>query len=220
MAQMVHELRGLLQTIIGYSDLMRRDAVIKGNQQLSEFTEKIWKKSNLLANITNNMAAYFRGEKTARKDVFVDLNVVLDEVVEVIRLNTNKDFAVIKETPLPSKIRGSASIYQMILRNLLQNAVIYCDKKPEIKVSSTQNDLEWIVAIKDNGIGIEPAYAQHIFEPFVRSSQTRNAEGSGLGLSICKKLINTLGGSIRFESALGNGTTFFLSVQKHRTDLT
>lgn len=100
------------------------------------------------------------------------------------------------------------------MRNLLQNAITYCDKIPVIKLATSEDATGWTITVNDNGPGIDPAASALIFEPFARPQQNANSEGSGLGLSICKKLLETMGGRIGFASNLGEGTTFSVFLPK------
>ena len=104
----------------------------------------------------------------------------------------------------------------MLLQNLVGNAIKYRkkDEKPLISVSAVSSGGEWIFAVKDNGIGIEPAYHDRIFRIFQRLNPRSEYEGTGMGLAIAKRIVDRHRGRIWLESELGKGSVFFYSIAK------
>jgi light-regulated signal transduction histidine kinase (bacteriophytochrome) len=102
-----------------------------------------------------------------------------------------------------------------VLQNLISNALKFRSQdKPEIHISCYQDHDKWIVAIKDNGIGLNMEYASRIFQMFQRLNSDEEYEGTGVGLAIVKKIVERHGGSVWVESEEGKGATFFFSLQK------
>ncbi|MDY6959113.1 MAG: ATP-binding protein, partial [Halobacteriota archaeon] len=114
--------------------------------------------------------------------------------------------------PLPNVMADGVQFVQL-LQNLIGNAIKYNDKdNPEVHVSTEKSDDEWLFSVKDNGIGIEPEYVDSVFEIFRRLPTEKEYEGSGIGLSVCKKIVERHGGRIWLDSGPGEGTTFYFTV--------
>jgi light-regulated signal transduction histidine kinase (bacteriophytochrome) len=119
---------------------------------------------------------------------------------------------VFSNLPTISAVR--ISMLQM-MQNLIGNALKYHgESDPVIIVSSDETNTEWFFSVKDNGIGIDPIYAEKIFMPFQRLHLKEDYEGTGIGLSICKKIIERMKGEIWVESELGKGACFKFSIPK------
>jgi signal transduction histidine kinase len=103
--------------------------------------------------------------------------------------------------------------FQQIFQNLMGNALKYRQpgRRPEVRVSAHRSDSEWIFSVSDNGMGIEPQYHTTVFEMFKRL-QGREQSGTGLGLTICQKIVERHGGRIWVESEAGAGATFRFSL--------
>ena len=124
--------------------------------------------------------------------------------------------AVITSDPLPVVIARDTHII-LLLQNVIGNALKYRgSESPIIHASAERRDAEWIIAIKDNGIGIDPAYAEKIFQPFKRL-HGNEYEGTGIGLWTCRKIVFGYGGRIRVESETGKGSTFYFSLPAAET---
>jgi chemotaxis family two-component system sensor kinase Cph1 len=102
---------------------------------------------------------------------------------------------------------------EQLFQNLISNAIKYqSEKPPKIHVSARQKEGEWIFSVKDNGIGIDPQYQSTIFVIFKRLHSTKDYPGTGIGLALCKKIVERHGGKIWVESKMGEGSTFLFSI--------
>jgi len=114
--------------------------------------------------------------------------------------------------PLPL-VQGNEIHLVRLFQNLISNAVKYRSEKPlEIRLWANRRALDWVISVADNGVGIAPRDQGRIFMPFIRLSN-RRVPGTGLGLAVCKKIVETCGGEIWVESELGAGSTFSFTIR-------
>ena len=114
--------------------------------------------------------------------------------------------------PLPA-VEGSPAQFERLFRNLLSNAVKFRgDEPPLVSVSAASVDGEWVVTVSDNGIGIDPGKERQIFDVFQRLHSQDEYGGTGMGLAICKRIVERHGGRIWVESASGGGSAFKFTV--------
>lgn len=112
---------------------------------------------------------------------------------------------------------NKTQIYQL-LQNLINNALKYqlSDSKPTVQLAAEDKGMHWLISVKDNGIGIEARHIAKIFNVFQRLNKKSEYPGTGIGLAICKKIIEHHGGTIWAESEKDNGATFFFTLPKQQ----
>jgi signal transduction histidine kinase len=137
-----------------------------------------------------------------------DCNLVVDTAVQNLRTAVEDSGAQVRHDPLPT-VRADGSQLLQVFQNLIGNALKFRGPdRPSIHVSAGKKGREWVFSVADNGIGIAPEHAEMIFVIFKRLHTRAEYAGSGIGLSICKKIIERQGGRIWVESQLGQGATF------------
>jgi signal transduction histidine kinase len=142
----------------------------------------------------------------------VDCNQVMLQVLSSLEGAIAESFATITYDTLPTILADRSKIGQ-IFQNLISNAIkFHQDSPPIVYVSFQQYPQEWRFSVHDNGIGIKPQYLERIFEVFRRLHTRREYPGTGIGLAVCKKLVERQGGQIWAESELGVGTVFHFTV--------
>jgi light-regulated signal transduction histidine kinase (bacteriophytochrome) len=116
---------------------------------------------------------------------------------------------------LPTVIGDETQLSQ-VFQNLLENALKFRGSKPpRIHVSASRRSRDWLFSVTDNGIGIEPEYFDKIFVIFQRLHTRKHYSGNGIGLAICKRIIERHGGEIWIDSRFGEGSTFFFTIPVH-----
>jgi light-regulated signal transduction histidine kinase (bacteriophytochrome) len=141
-------------------------------------------------------------------------HTVLEQVLQNLRYLIDAENAVITFDALPI-VQANEDRLAQVFSNIITNAIKYRNnRKPEIHISATDNGTEWVFKVTDNGIGIDMNYANEIFGLFKRLHSSDEYEGNGIGLAICKAVIERRGGRIWVESELGKGSTFFFTIPK------
>jgi signal transduction histidine kinase len=141
-----------------------------------------------------------------------NLEEVLGRVLDEMRPGIEAEGATVTHDPLP-RVRGDGSLLQQVFRNLISNALKYrkAEEAPCVHVSAQKAGGSWIMAVRDNGIGFDPKFAERIFVLFQRLHGQEYA-GTGVGLAICKRIIEQAGGRIWAESELGVGSVFHFAL--------
>jgi len=144
--------------------------------------------------------------------VATDGETVLEQVLTNLRIAIEESGARVTHDPLPTVIADPTQLAQLF-QNLIGNAIkFHRGHAPAVHVGATRQEGGWCFSIRDNGIGIEPQYAERIFGIFQRLYGRGDYDGSGIGLSVCKRIVERHGGRIWLDSAPGEGTTFFFTL--------
>ena len=205
-AGIAHEMNNPLYAIQGFTEAILLE---KDPTKIKEFAEKVLNRSKHMASIVLNMSGYAR---TSGKDEFkdVDVNERLDAAIEMAVLDSYSDDVVIEKnySELPF-MKAKPEEIQQVFMNIIRNAVQAMDGKGKISITSKEIDQEIIVKISDSGPGIPQEYLTKVFDPFFTTKE--QGEGTGLGLNIVHRVVESYGGRIRIESAPGKGATFTIS---------
>jgi len=141
-------------------------------------------------------------------------NTVFEQVLHNLRYLIDTESAVITFDELPI-VQANDDRLAQVFSNLITNAIKYRgNRKPKVHVTATDNGTEWIFRVKDNGIGIEMKHADEIFVLFKRLHSSEQYDGSGIGLAVCKTVIERFGGQIWVESEPSKGSTFLFTIPK------
>jgi signal transduction histidine kinase len=142
------------------------------------------------------------------KSETVSLESIADHALEALALQVEESGAVITRDPLP-EVQGDAVLLTQLYQNLISNALKYTEESPpRIHLDAALQDGKWLLGVRDNGIGINPEYAEQIFQPFKRLHGRGKFEGTGIGLAICRKVVERHHGRIWVESEEGKGAHF------------
>jgi light-regulated signal transduction histidine kinase (bacteriophytochrome) len=142
----------------------------------------------------------------------IDGNTVLKNALANLDVAVTEAGAVITHDQLPTVLADGAQLTQ-VFQNLLGNSIKFRGaQRPKIHVGVQHQKSDWLFAVCDNGIGIQPEYFDRIFVIFQRLHTRQQYPGTGIGLAICKKIVERHGGRIWVESALGKGSTFYFTI--------
>jgi PAS domain S-box-containing protein len=162
-----------------------------------------------------DLLEYSRAGAVKEDTGLTDMNEVVQEVLKNLNKTIQETQARLDVEQLPVLAHARKPQMLQLMQNLISNALKYCDaKNPEIKIGAKEEDKEWVFFVQDNGIGIEQQHRERIFVIFQRLHNRNEYSGTGIGLSICKKIVEGHGGTIRVESTPGKGSTFYFSLSK------
>ena len=165
--------------------------------------------------LINDLLEYSRTSKINNDVAEVSIQEIVEDVKQLFSLDIAEKSAVIEMGELP-RIRVSRAAIRQILQNIISNAVKYHEKdnNPVISIQVTDIKTHWQFAITDNGIGIPEDQQEVIFGIFKRLHSKENYSGTGIGLAICKKIVENYGGNIWVTSTIGKGSTFYFTIIK------
>ena len=142
----------------------------------------------------------------------LDANQVVDQVIAYLQATIESHSAAVTHDQLPT-VTADLTLMTELFQNLISNAIkFHGQEPPAVHISARQAGSEWVFSVQDNGIGIDAEYLERIFAIFKRLHPSDQYPGSGIGLAVCKRVVERHGGRIWCESAPGQGTTFLFSV--------
>jgi PAS domain S-box-containing protein len=208
-----HDLQEPLRMVAGYTQLLQRRYGDKLDTDAKEYIGYAVDGVKRMQSLINDLLAYSRVASRAKTFANVDMGDVARQALANVEASTRESGAKIKVANLPTVSGDSVQLTQL-LQNLISNALKFHakDRAPEIKVSAERDGARWRFSVADNGIGIEREYAEKIFVIFQRLHGREQYPGTGIGLAICKKVVERHGGRIWFESTPGAGTTFLFTL--------
>ncbi|HAN48492.1 MAG TPA: hypothetical protein DCQ20_06395, partial [Nitrospira sp.] len=160
-----------------------------------------------------DLLAYSRVNTAGRQFEPTAMETVLKAALNNLTNAVKESQAVITHDPLPA-VMGDDKQLAQLFQNLLSNAVKFGGAQPpRIHISAKQTDGEWLFSVRDHGIGLDPQYVDRIFVIFQRLHTRAEYPGTGIGLAICKKIVERHGGRIWVESELGKGATFYFTMR-------
>ncbi len=207
-----HDLKTPLNNIISFSRLLEEEISPLKDPKIDQYFGFIKDGSLKMNELINDVLEYSRLTAPVDNTSPVDLNVVIAEIQDSISHYLSKKNAKVKVNGTLPTIRANKTRLYLLFKNLIENGVKYNEQfQPEVNISYEKTDRFHQCCIQDNGIGIAKEYQERIFNMFTRLHNGTEYEGTGLGLSLSKKIVEVLGGSIRVESEPGKGASFYLT---------
>ena len=207
-----HDLKAPLRGIKSLATWILDDCSDKLGEQANEQMNLLLGRVERMYNLIEGVLQYSRAGRTEEQTVQVNLDDFIPEAIDMLVPPENISITIENTMPV---IECAETHVMQIFQNLLSNAIKYMDKpKGQINVGCVEQDGFWKFSIADNGPGIDEKYFEKIFKMFQALSVSEDFEGTGVGLTIAKKIVELYGGSIWVESKTGKGSTFFFTLPK------
>lgn len=211
-----HDLREPLRMVTSFSQLLERNYKGRMDPDADEFIHYIVEGGTRMEMLVNDLLDYSRVTSTGKPLASVETDTAVNCAIRNLSSAITESKAEISVDPLPI-VMGDLTQLTLVFQNLLANAIKFrADKTPVVHIGSVKMGDKWIFSVHDNGIGIDPAYHEKIFEIFQRLHNRGQYSGTGIGLAICKRIIERHGGRIWVESEEGKGSTFFFTIPVER----
>jgi PAS domain S-box-containing protein len=208
-----HDLQEPLRVIIGYVQLLERKYKDHLDEDADQFIHYIIDGSTRMQQLINDLLNYSRVGTRGTGLYPTNLQTVLDRVLANLNTVIKETGATVTHDAMPT-IQGDETQLVQLFQNMIGNGIKFHGEQPPcIHISAHQNSNHWELAVRDNGIGIEPQYWDQIFVIFQRLHTRKKYPGTGIGLAICKRIVERHGGRIWLDSQPGQGTTFFFTLQ-------
>lgn len=207
-----HDLQEPLRIVASYTQLLARRYKDKLDSDANEFIEFIVDGATRMQNLINDLLSYSRVGTRGQEFESNDLNKILETVINTLDLRIKDSTATVTHDSLPTLPTDGRQMLQLF-QNLIGNALKFqSDSSPVVHIGVVQLADEYLFSVRDNGIGIDSQYAERIFQVFQRLHGKGEYPGTGIGLAICKKIVERHGGRIWVESSPGTGSTFYFTL--------
>jgi light-regulated signal transduction histidine kinase (bacteriophytochrome) len=206
-----HDLREPVRAIVSYATLLEMSLRGKLSETELEYLNYLKHGGKRMYDMITGILAFSK-VNNAQDVSDVNLNPVYAEAIENIKLSINSKKAVIQSPPLPV-VLGSHTLLVQLFQNLISNGIKYNESAiPEIKISVERHGQMYQFCVSDNGIGIDDKHKDDVFDIFTRLHNQEQYQGTGIGLSICRKIVERMGGRIKNQPNASGGTDFIFTL--------
>ncbi len=208
-----HDLQEPLKAISLYLQLYHKKYSGKLGDQADEAISRILDKTNRMQKLIQNILNYSRVGKEDVELVKLNSDLILKRAIGNLNATIKENLAQITHETLPIVMGNNIQLMQLF-QNLISNAIKFSkgDDFPRIHISFVQKDRQWVFLVQDNGIGIAQKDIQKIFDIFHRLHSSSEYGGNGIGLALCKRIVESHGGKIWIESEVGKGTAVYFTM--------
>ena len=207
-----HDLREPLRSLTGFAQLLQKRNQGILTKESEEFVENIIQGAQRMNTLISGLLEYSRITSVGKPFANVNLPDLIKKVRSDLKINIEENRADLILFDLPDIYCDELQIRQLF-QNLISNAIKFrAEKAPIIKISAEKTERHWLFKVEDNGIGIDMKFKDQVFQIFSRLHAQDKYQGSGIGLSVCKKILERHGGQIWLESTPGRGTTIFFTI--------
>ena len=208
-----HDLQEPLRMVSSYTQLLELRYRDKLDSDAKDFIRYAVDGTVRMQNLINDLLGFSRIETKGREFHSVDMNNSLSQALKNLKFVINERNALITHSNLPILMADESQIV-LLFQNLIGNALKFCKKTPRVTISVMEHPDHHVFSVKDNGVGIDAQYFSKIFRIFQRLLPKDEYAGTGIGLAICKRIVERHEGKIWVESELGKGSTFFFTIPK------
>lgn len=212
-----HDLKEPLRMVANYTKLLECEYADKLDDEARKYIGYATGGAQRMSALIDDLLNYSRVGRTDSPHEPVDLNVVLEQVTSDLTGRIEELDALINVRSTLPTVLGNGTRLAQLFQNLISNALKFrsADRRPQIEIRCAQRDSYWEISVTDNGIGIEAEYFDRIFQVFQRLHTVDEYPGTGIGLAVCKKIVERHGGQLRVDSELDVGTTFYFELPIH-----
>lgn len=209
-----HDLQEPLRVVGNYTQLLEKRYKEKLDEKGTRFMNHIVEAVRRMRGLINDLLSYSRIETRGGEKKEASSDKMLDQALDNLSMGIEESGATITRDELPVIVADRGQMARLF-QNLVSNAIKFRgENPPEIHVSARETDEGWLFSVKDNGIGISMEYSDKIFQIFQQLHPNSEYKGSGIGLAICKRIIERHGGEIWVESEPGAGSCFYFTIPK------
>ncbi len=207
-----HDLQEPLRMVSSFTQLIERRYKDKLDKDANDFINFAVDGANRMQRLINDLLDYSRVTTRGKKFERIDIGSIVGQVSANLQNKIEESHAIITQDDLPV-VEADESQMVRLFQNLIENALKFRrDAPPHVHISVNKEGAYYVFAVSDNGIGIDSQYADRIFQIFQRLNTSQQYPGTGIGLAICKRIVERHGGKIWFESEVGNGSKFFFTI--------
>ncbi|MGH7962365.1 MAG: sensor histidine kinase, partial [Candidatus Binatia bacterium] len=207
-----HDLQEPLRTVNNFTQLLAKRYQGNLDADADEFMGYITEGATRMQQLIRDLLAYSQVGKQGQEFTPTDCEAVLERTLHMLQMRIEESGGQVTHAPLPT-LAVDAGQLEQLFQNLIGNALKFRGPEPpRVHVSAQQNGRQWVFSVRDNGIGLDPQQAERIFQVFQRLHTRKAYPGTGIGLAICKKIVEQHGGRIWVESQPGQGATFFFTI--------
>jgi signal transduction histidine kinase len=211
-----HDLQEPLQSLTAFSQLLRQDLDGSLPEKAAKDLNFITDSANRMQTLIKGLLALSRAGRVPKKRERISPSECADRALEALALRVKETGAEVMRDKLPM-VCGDSTLLTELYQNLIGNALKFIgEQRPTIRLTAEEQSGDQVFGVKDNGIGIDPKFAQRIFQPFRRLHGRAEYEGSGIGLAICRKIVERHRGKIWVESEPGKGAHFRFTISKKK----
>jgi len=213
-----HDLQEPLRMVASYAQLLAKRYKGKLDSDADEFIDYAVDGANRMQRMINDLLTYSRVGTRDKPFVPTDCELVLNYVMTNLQVLIKERSAKVTHDTLPTIMADEFQLIQL-LQNLISNAIKFCDKEsPRIHISAEKKTEEWLFSVRDNGIGIDSQHVERIFQIFQRLHGRDEYPGTGIGLAVCKRIVERHGGRIWVDSEQSKGSKFYFTIPVRRKE--
>lgn len=211
-----HDLREPVRSIVGFAQLLQKRNMDKLDNESQEFVKNIIDSAQRMNTLIHGLLDYSRITAQGKAFVPCDLNVLLRKVVSDLSISIEESGTELVIANLPVVNADELQIRQLF-QNLISNSIKFrkSSQRSVIYIKAERQEGRWLFMVQDNGIGLDMKYCDKVFQIFSRLHTSDKYEGTGIGLALCKRIVERHGGEIWLQSEVGEGTTFYFTLPLH-----
>jgi light-regulated signal transduction histidine kinase (bacteriophytochrome) len=213
-----HDLREPLQVIKGFLMLFEKRYKDKLDEKANEIIRFAVDGAKRMQELIKDLLEYSQVGNRGKEFKPADCSLILNKAISNLKVSIEESGAVVTHDTLPTVMADTIQL-SSLFQNLIGNAIkFHGSEAPRVHISALRKGDEWLFSVRDNGIGIDPKFADKIFDVFQRLHSSEEYPGTGIGLAICKKIVEHHGGRIWVESEPGKGATFYFTIPERQAN--